>query len=141
MDNELDWRDAWATWWEGLPWKWMCTLTFRPGLLESQARWRLRKWASELRDALGTDDFEWIGIPELGRTGDDFHFHVLIGGLKNWHASERLEWMRRWHKIAGDARIDVYDPNLRGVRYVLKYLEPNDMDLIEFHLQSRFGTR
>lgn len=135
--NEQEWRDEMASWWEGFPWKWFCSLTFRPGLSESQARWRLRRWTDELRDALGNENFEWIGIPETGRTGTDFHFHVLVGGLNDWHANERLEWMRRWHKLSGEARIDIYDPNLFGIRYILKYLEPNDTDSIEFHLASR----
>lgn len=137
--NEQEWRDEMASWWEGFPWKWFCSLTFRPGLTEAQARWRLRKWAGELRDALGNEDFEWIGIPEAGRTGLDFHFHVLIGGLNDWHAPERLEWMRRWYKLAGDARIDIYRPGVGGVRYILKNVGPDDMDKIEFHLVS--GTR
>jgi hypothetical protein len=141
------WRDEMTGWLEGFPWKWFCSLTFRPGLTESQSRWRLRKWACELRDALGDKHFEWIGIPETGKTGEDFHFHVLIGGLNDWHADERLEWMRHWHKLSGDARIDVYDPSLFGIRYILKYLDPNDTDSIEFHLvprtqlQSQFGAK
>jgi len=146
MDTQ-EWRDEMSVWLEGFPWKWFCSLTFRPGLTESQARWRLRTWADELRAALGNENFEWIGVPETGITGEDFHFHVLIGGLNDWHAPERLEFMRRWNKIASDARVDVYDPSLLGVRYILKYLEPNDTDSIEFHLvsrtqlQSEFGAK
>jgi hypothetical protein len=135
--NAQEWRDEMASWLEGFPWKWFGSLTFRPGFSESQARWRLRRWAGELRTALGTKNFEWVAIPEVGKTGEDFHFHVLIGGLCNWHAGERLDFMRRWRAVAGDARIEVYDPNLRGVRYILKYVEPNDTDKIEFHLVSR----
>lgn len=145
--NDGQWRDEMESWLDEFPWLWFCTLTFRPGLSESHSRWRLRKWADELRAALGTEDFEWIGIPETGRTGLDFHFHVLVGGLNDWHAPERQEFMRRWWKLAGDARIDVYKPGVGGVRYVLKNVGPDDMDKIEFHLvprtrfQSHFGAK
>jgi hypothetical protein len=143
--NDGQWRDEMVDWWEGFAWLWFCTLTFRPGLTESQARWRLRKWAGELRDALGNENFEWVAVPETGKTGEDFH--VLVGGLNDWHTDERLNWMRRWNKLAGDALITVYKPGIGGVRYVLKDIGPNDMDKIEFHLvsrtrlQSEFGAK
>ena len=135
--NTGQWRDELGDWWEGFAWQWFCTLTFRPGLSESQARWRLRRWTDELREELGTSDFQWIGVPELGRTGADLHFHVLVAGLRDWHADERLDWMRHWNKIAGDALITVFKPGIGGVRYVLKNVGPDDMDKIEFHLISR----
>ena len=90
-----------------------------------------------MRDALGTPDFQWIAVPELGRTGLDFHFHVLVAGLRKWHAPERMEWMGRWYKLAGDAHTDVYQAGGRGVSYILKSIGPNDMDAIEFELHSR----
>ena len=139
MEEHLDkdtWREEFTHWLEGFPWKWFCALTFRPGFSEAQARWRLRRWCDELRKALGTRDFEWIAVPERGRTRNDFHFHVLVAGLRRWHAKERLEWMRRWWKLAGDGRIDVYKPGIGGVPYVLKGLAPTDTDTIEIHLVS-----
>ena len=135
--NQGQWLDEMVDWLESFAWKWFCSLTFRPGLSEAQARWRLQRWIEELCEELGTSDFQWIGIPELGRTGADLHFHLLIAGLCEWHAPERLAWMRRWWKFAGDARIDVYKPGVGGVRYVLKNVGPDDMDKIEFHLASR----
>ena len=145
--NEQEWRDEMENWLESFAWKWFCSLTFRPGLSPAQAHWRLNKWADELRAALGTTDFEWLAVPELGRTGEDFHFHVLIGGLCDWHAPERQEFMHRWNKLAGDALITVFKPGIGGVRYVLKDIGPDDMDKIEFHLvsrtrlQSEFGAK
>jgi hypothetical protein len=145
--NKEEWRDEMANWWDEFPWLWFCILTFRPGLTESQSRWRLHKWAGELCAALGNKNFEWVAVPETGRTGLDFHFHVLVGGLNDWHADERLNWMRHWNKLAGDALITVFKPGIGGVRYVLKHIGPGDMDKIEFHLvsrtrlQSQFGAK
>lgn len=142
-----EWRDGMVVWLEEFPWLWFCSLTFRPGLSPAQARWRLRLWVSELREALGTKDFEWLGVPEFGRTGADFHFHLLVGGLRDWQAAEREEWMRRWFKLAGEGQIDIYRPGIGGVDYILKSVGPNDTDEIEFHLvsrtrlQSRFGAK
>lgn len=133
-----EWLDEMVNWLEGFPWQWFVTLTTRPGLSEVQLRWRLLRWADELREALGTQDFEWIAVPERGVTGWNFHFHVLIGGLKpGCGAAERLEWMRRWYKIAGDAQIEDYQPDAGGVRYILKHVGPWEFDQIEFRLKSK----
>jgi hypothetical protein len=134
--NRQEWLDEFVRWLEGFPWLWFCSLTFRPGLSPAAARWRLRKWMDALREALGTRDFQWVAVPERGRTGLDFHYHVLVGGLRDWQAGERVEWMRRWYKFCGDARIDVYNPDAGGVRYILKFVGPEDMDSLEIHLKS-----
>jgi hypothetical protein len=140
-----DWLDEMVLWLEGFPWLLFCTFTFRPGFSEAEARWRLLLWIDQLREALGTPDFEWFGVPEQGRTGMSFHYHVLIAGLREFHAPEREEWMRRWYKLGGDARIDGYKAGCGGVRYILKTVGPRNTDRIEFHLvsttqlQSEFG--
>jgi hypothetical protein len=132
-----EWLDELVAWFEGFPWLWFCSLTFRPGLSAAQARWRLRQWVDALHDDLGTLEFQWIGVPENGRTGMDFHYHALVAGLREYHAPQRLEWMRRWHKIGGDARIDIFKPDVGGVRYILKHVKPEDMDDLELHLNAR----
>jgi len=138
MMQNGEWLDQLAGWLEEFDWQWFATLTSRPGLSQAQLRWRLRRWAEELDDALGTESFEWIGVPEKGVTGMHFHFHVLIAGLDaNSGAIQRLAWMRRWSKLAGDAQIEDFRANSGGVRYVLKHVGPQDVDEIEFHLVSR----
>lgn len=133
-----EWLSELTDWLECFPWQWFVTLTFRPGLSPAQARWRLLRWADELRDALGMSDFQWIGVPEDGSTGLHFHYHVLIAGLNPaCGAAERLHWMRQWYKLAGDARIEDFKANCGGVRYVLKSVGPNDFDKVEFHLATR----
>jgi hypothetical protein len=136
--NNGEWLEEVVSWLEGYEWQWFATLTFRHELSPAQARWRLLRWADELQQALGTDDFEWIGVPERGSTGLHFHYHVLIAGLdRGCGAAERLYWMQRWFRFAGDARIEEFRANCGGVRYVLKHVGPNDFDSIELHLISR----
>jgi|SRR5579862_49275 len=140
MDEGL-WLDGLVDWLDRFPWQWFVTLTFRPGFTPAQARWRLLRWAEELRDSLGTGDFQWVGVPENGTTGLNFHYHVLVAGLDaEVGAAERLEWMRRWYKLAGDAQIEDFKPDSGGVRYVLKHVGPRDFDAIQFHLASRAGA-
>jgi hypothetical protein len=131
-----EWRIEFAAWLETFPWLWFGSLTFRPGLTQAQARWRLRAWAAALREALGTGDFGWVGVPEHGRTGFNFHYHVLIAGLREYHASRRAEWMRRWNKIGGDALITTFNPGAGGIDYIIKNCGPNDVDSIELEIKS-----
>jgi hypothetical protein len=135
--NQHDWQQEMAQWLEGYAWQWFASLTFRPGLSEHQRRWRLRQWAKELGEQLGTEDFSWFAVPERGRTGLDPHYHALIGGLREWHAVPRLRWMRRWWKLAGDARVDPYRPKEGGVGYILKGVGPEEFDDVEVHISSR----
>jgi hypothetical protein len=91
--------------------------------------------SAALREALGTNDFGWVGVPEHGRTGRNFHYHVLIAGLREHHGSRKLEWMRRWNKVGGDALITRFSPNAGGIAYILKNLKPNDVDDIELQIK------
>jgi hypothetical protein len=137
MQNR-EWLDELVEWLEGYAWQWFVTLTSRPGLAEAQVRWRLLRWAEELGDTLGTRDFEWLGVPENGVTGLHFHYHVLVAGLKpDCGAEERLQFMRRWYKLAGDARIEDFKADSGGVRYILKHVGPEQFDDIEFHFATR----
>jgi|HubBroStandDraft_1064217.scaffolds.fasta_scaffold206759_2 hypothetical protein len=135
--NAGEWQDKLTQWLELMPWLWFCSLTFRPvGLSKAQARLRLRRWAAALRDELGTSDFGWFAVREFGRTGHDLHYHVLVKGLRAWHADERLEWMRRWWRIAGESQIAYYTPNTGGVAYILKNTDPSDADAIEIEIDA-----
>jgi hypothetical protein len=134
--KEDEWREQFSIWLEGFTWEWFCSMTFRPGLSQAQARWRMRKWVGALRDALGTADFGFVSVPETGSTRLNFHFHILVTGLRECDASARLDWMRRWHKLAGDAHITKFNPGHGGIRYALKTIGPDSMDSIEFELNS-----
>jgi hypothetical protein len=147
VNKNDEWRKEFADWLAGFPWQWFVTLTFLPGSTEHKARWRLRAWVDELRQSLGTDDFEWFAVSERGRTLFNFHFHVLVGGMRRWQATERLEWMRRWNQFSGDALITPFNPDAGGIEYMLKHLAPNETDKLEIHIksrttmQSRFGAK
>lgn len=130
------WRQEMEIWLEGFAWLWFCTLTFRPGLSPMQARWRLHTWLDQLRVSLGTGDFGFFAAQEMGKTALNLHFHVLVMGLRNWGTDERLEWMTRWNKMAGDARITAYTPNSGGIAYILKNATPDNPDQIEFDIPS-----
>jgi hypothetical protein len=146
MDNE-QWRDEFTTWLGNFSWQWFCSLTFRPGISQPKARWCLRKWVRGLHSELGTAHFGFVAVPEFGTTRINFHFHVLVIGLRQWRAPQRLEWMTNWYKLAGDALITQFNPAAGGIRYVLKTIGPNEMDSIEFDLvaststQSRHGAK
>jgi hypothetical protein len=126
-----DWRKSYQGWLESLAWLWFCSLTFRPGLTPQQARWRLLKWLEELRKSLGTGDFGYVAVREFGKTGQDLHYHVLVKGLMRSHNDERLDFMRRWWKLAGDGRVDPYKPGVGGIGYILKDLDADRPDDIE----------
>lgn len=36
--DRTQWKDDFIAWLEEFPWQWFCSLTFRPGLNEAQAR-------------------------------------------------------------------------------------------------------
>lgn len=137
MLHRDQWMSEFAGWVESFAWLWFCNLTYRPFLSETQRRRLFRRWIEELRGALGTEDFSWIAVPEDGRTGADFHFHALIGGLSAWHARQRVVWMRKWNCLAGDALITIYNPSNRGARYILKTVTPQNVEKVEFEISSR----
>jgi hypothetical protein len=95
----------------------------------------------KLRSELGTTHFGFVAVPEFGTTLVNFHFHLLVAGLRQWRAPERLKWMTRWHQLAGDALITEFNPCAGGIRYVLKTIGPDDMDVIEFDLTSSTATQ
>lgn len=134
--NKDEWKEGMVKWLQGFAWLWFCTLTFRPGLTEPQARWRLLLWLGNLRKALGTPDFGYFAVREYGRTGGDLHYHVLVMGLSDAGPAAMLEWMRRWGKLGGDPRIGPFNPGPRGPEYILKDVVPDDQTAIELEMAS-----
>ena len=114
------WREEMGIWLESFEWDWFCALTFRPGLTEQQSWWRLRHWLGDVKADLGGTKFGWFATRELGKTKQNLHFHTLVAGVTDPGAANRMEYMRRWAKLAGDGRVDHYVPNPRGIAYILK---------------------
>jgi RNA recognition motif. (a.k.a. RRM, RBD, or RNP domain) len=73
-------------------------------------------WISRLRQAEGADDFRWFRVLERGSGGNNIHFHVLIGGLRD---REKF-WAQKWNALGGDGRITPYDSERDGILYLLK---------------------
>jgi hypothetical protein len=123
---------------EGFTWQWLATLNFRPRFTEEQAKSRLREWCDQLRETLGTEDFEFVVVPKYGRRGNHFQFHLLITGLRpGCGDDERLEWVRRWSELSGYARISDFKPGIGGVRYILRYIDADDLNTVEMHFCAR----
>jgi hypothetical protein len=122
-DDSADWEEFL----DEFPAQWLCTLKVRPDVTRPEARQRLNTWLRELGEGLGTEDFDWVVAPGLGTIGIDFHFHLLVGGLKKWFAAERLFWMRRWFEMAGEARIDEYKSRSGRVHYIFKTIEGDEL--------------
>jgi len=127
-----EWKVSIINWLEGFRWQLFCSLTFRPGLLERHAAWRLRRWIEDFGRAAGTTAFEWIAVPGLGRS--EFHFYVLIGGLERHHSDYHAAFVGRWNRANGDARIDFYKPDIGGLRHMLRTISPREIDRIQMDL-------
>ena len=70
---------------------------------------------------------------ERGALGAHAHGHVLVGGFAN----RRTRWARRWSELGGDALISPYDPDRKGILYMLKSTgEAGDLDF-DFKLPKR----
>ena len=120
--------EDWDEWIDAFPWQWLCTLKLRPNVTISQADGYLHAWLPKLTKELGSADVDWLIAPALGSIGFDYHFHILIGGLREWGAAERLLWMRRWFEMAGEARIDEYKSKSRRVHYIFKTIEGDELE-------------
>jgi hypothetical protein len=124
--------NGYAEWLSRYHWIWFGTLTFRrPDIKFWVANECFWKWIVEIENAEGTDDFHWVRVTERGAFGDNLHFHVLVGGLKN---PSKWPWLLRWQELAGDADIFYYIPSLGGLRYILKTADPKTDFEIQYDL-------
>jgi hypothetical protein len=141
MITPYEWRQQFAEWIERFQWDWFVTLTFRPGITPPKARRHLEHWIHEVRDQLGTEKFSSMAVPESGVTGLNFHYHAVIGGLRQGHgATERLDFMCLWHRMSGDAQVTAFKPGSGGILYILKDLGPNDTAAIMLDLPAETAT-
>jgi hypothetical protein len=122
---------AYARWLEEFRWDLYATLKITSGApSDSRAKKLLQQFMSELEEKEGGSRFRYFAVLERGFTGDNLHFHVLIGGLRN-----RCKfWEREWNERGGNALITPYDPTQKGILYMLKNIDDNgDLD-VEFKL-------
>src|SRR5438552_3432292 len=104
-----EWRSGMARLLGEFSWDLFGSLSFRPYYSVQQRRALFHRWLEELRGNCGTACFGFFAVPERGRTGDNFHFHVLINGLQEINAAHRLQAMKSWDAMAGDALITDYN--------------------------------
>ena len=71
----------------------------------------------EIESSDGGKDFRWVRVTEHGADGSNLHFHVLIGGLRKGTATR---WVSRWNAIAGEAKVEQFNPDEDGIFYILK---------------------
>jgi hypothetical protein len=128
--------DAYEDWLSSYHWSLFGTLTFRESPSSARADRLFRHWISEMKQTDGTDSFHWVRVTEHGSFGDNLHFHVLIGGLRD---GSKFPWMLRWDELAGSADIFYYRPYAGGMRYMLKTARPDCDFEIDFELPSNSG--
>lgn len=126
---------VWAEFLDEWPWDWFTTHTFRHEIYPEAANKVWNRWIHQLnRHVFGVrytnrphDGVTWARGLEYQRRGV-IHFHALLGRIPS--TTRRLDWMDKWTKLAGYARIQPYDPT-RGARYYLsKYvLKGGEIDL------------
>lgn len=124
---------AYESWLSKQHWSLIGTLTFRGYPSASKADRIFRQWISEVREQDGARDFRWVRVTEHGACGDNLHFHVLIGGLRD---GSKWPWLLRWDEVAGSADIFYYCPHAGGIRYLLKTASPERDFEIEIELPA-----
>ncbi|MFC2013437.1 hypothetical protein ACFLU8_00895 [Chloroflexota bacterium] len=56
----------------------------------------------------------------------DPHLHILLAGTND---QKPYIWKQKWYKVAGWAKITLYDPNLGASYYMGGKLIPEDVDI------------
>jgi hypothetical protein len=113
-------------WLEQFSWAWYVTLKITSGRPSVRRVRRLcEQWLAELEKAEGGNNFRWFWVMERGALGTHAHIHILVGGLRN----RRAQWACRWSELGGNALISPFDPDQKGVLYMLKTTADNgDLD-------------
>jgi hypothetical protein len=125
-------------WLEEFRWDLYCTLKVTSGRpSDRHAKSLFDRWIKDVEKTDGGGRFRWVRVMERGLTGNNRHFHVLIGGLRN----RTKFWERKWHDLGGNALITPFDAKQKGILYMLKSVYGNgDVD-IEFDLPARRKER
>lgn len=124
--------DGYATWLSKFSWNWFGTLTFRNHKLPF---WRANRifqdWIFEIEMGAGTGSFRWFRVTERGAYGDNLHFHILVGGLRD---ASKWPWTVLWNEMAGDALITYYFRSGGATKYIVKTARPGR----DFEIDFRF---
>jgi hypothetical protein len=104
---------GYADWFSQFAWDWFATLTFRGYPSRKSAQEKFEWWIAQLRRKGGGRNFRFVQVAERGASGNNVHFHLLIGGLKR--NSYPGTWERKWNELAGEAEISGYKLEELGV--------------------------
>jgi hypothetical protein len=116
---------AYKKWLDKQSWAWFATLKINSGKPSvRRAKQLFERWIAELGAREGGPDFRFARVLEKGSLGNNPHFHVLIGGLRN----RIQDWTERWETLGGEALIKRFDPERGGIFYILKEMD-NDGNL------------
>jgi hypothetical protein len=132
---------AYGQWLKQYRWNLFGSLTFAGFPSRQKAQETFDLWIAEVQIEAGTRNFRFVQVTERGVSGDNIHFHFLIGGLrKNW--DQRMgTWCKRWQHKAGAAVMGKYKPKKPGIFYLLKTLLPDrDFD-VNIKLPEHFPSK
>lgn len=130
--------DAYESWFLSFTWSIWGTLTFRGSPSTARAIKLFDAWINEVKKHDGGKHFRWVRVTEKGAFGDNVHFHILLGGLRD---ASKYPLMFSWEEIAGTADLYYFDPCRRGVGYMFKSAEPGKDFAVDFHLPHRGERR
>ena len=118
-------------------WQWYTTHTFRDQPHPESANKTFRKWLHMLnRKAFSVKYHKrgqgvvWLRGKEPHKLRETFHYHALIGGFNPMKVGSQFEWMDKWNKLAGFARIFPYERQKGARFYISKYVSKGgEMDV------------
>ena len=134
MDRIETLKREYDRWFRHYSWAWFGTLKIASGMpSERRAKDLFRQWISDLRRSEGTEDFRWVRVMERGATGQNLHFHVLVGCLRN----RRQHWESQWEELGGEALIGKFDPDKKAILYMTKEMDDSGNLDIDFRLPDQ----
>jgi len=104
-------------------WDWWCHLTFAKAPPLDRALRTLGAWMNGLNKKTFGNGYakrgqgvRWVRGTECQKTGA-YHFHLLLAGCQEIHTDVGV---KSWLKLAGDAKIQVYDQTGGAPTYIAK---------------------
>jgi hypothetical protein len=130
-------KQDYVEWLRDYDWTLFGTLTFREGIARKRANRLFGNWIAWLQSAVQVP-ISWVRMGESSPENDRFHIHVLIAGVQCCNLRRAIAL---WKRMAGIAQIGKYDPNRRGLEYLLKSMEDTsdfdiDLQLGDHHLRT-----
>jgi hypothetical protein len=132
--DTVEYAQAWEQFLRRYSWDLYAHLTFRGCPPPCRAEDKFRKWIHTLNRKLYGQSYwrthegvRWVRGEELQRR-EVIHYHALIGHgqvvapFGNTLTTEFAE--ATWRKLAGDGRVETYQPAKRGISYLAKKYTP-----------------